>query len=42
MPSNNLAGIKIQPSLKTNSLWKKNKQQLPKDPNHILKVGIWV
>ena len=42
MPSNNLAGIKIQRSLKTNSLWKKNKQQLPKDPNHILKVGIWV
>ena len=42
MPSNNLPGIKIQPSLKINSLWKKNKQQLPKDPNHILKVGIWV
>ena len=42
MPSNNLPGIKIQPSLKITSLWKKNKQQLPKDPNHILKVGIWV
>lgn len=42
MPSNNLAGIKIQRGLKPNSLWKKNKQQLPKDPNHILKVGIWV
>ena len=42
MPSNNLADIKIRQSLKTNSLWKNNKQQLPKDPNHILKVGIWI
>ena len=42
MHSNNLAVVKIKRSFKTNSLWKKNKQQPPKDPNHILKVGIWV
>ena len=42
MPPNNLADIKNKRNLKTDSFWKKNKQQLPKDPNHILKLGIWV